>query len=156
MKKFNLVVWSFLLFSMFIFSCGQRNEQPVDSAQEKKDMMEALDKVGSVIDKVKGEDSDSDAKNEEANSDEDGKKKKGSSDKCDKFLSDYEEFMTSYVSFLKKYEKNPNDPFLIADYAKMTAKMSKFEDENPDDCENDPAFAAKYAKISMKVAEAGR
>ena len=40
-------------------------------------------------------------------------------------MDSYEAFMNEYVAFMKKYNANPNDPTLMADYARY---MSKYAD----------------------------
>lgn len=43
-----------------------------------------------------------------------------------KAMDSYEEFMDDYVSFMKKYQKNPSDLSILADYSNYLSKYSKF------------------------------
>lgn len=46
------------------------------------------------------------------------------------FLKEYELWMDEYISFMKKYTKNPTDASLIADYAKFMSKISEWGEKS--------------------------
>ena len=66
-------------------------------------------------------------------------------------MDSYEAFMNEYVAFMKKYNANPNDPTLMADYARY---MSKYADA----CESAENITSSYidvqARVSKKLLEA--
>ena len=68
-------------------------------------------------------------------------------------MDSYEAFMTEYVDFMKKYEKNPDDFSLLMDYTNYMSKYSDFvEDfEDWDDEEMNSAEAAYYIDVQARV-----
>ncbi len=68
-------------------------------------------------------------------------------------MDSYEAFMNDYVEFMKKYEANPSDPTLIADYADYMAKYSdlekKFDAWESEDL-ND-AETAYYIEVQTRI-----
>jgi len=77
----------------------------------------------------------------------------GGSGDCDKFLKQYEEFITEYVKVLKKYKNSPTDMSIMADYTRLMTKASEWN-EYPDDCGDDAAFVAKYTAMTMRITQA--
>lgn len=106
-------------------------------------------RFNSEIIKEKFEDSSSSSVDKE---DEDESASVSSTD-CDKFLKGYEKFMLEYISVLKKYQKNPNDPSIISDYTSMMSKANEWAEKTAN-CANDSKYAAKLIEIQMKIANA--
>lgn len=68
-------------------------------------------------------------------------------------MDSYETFMNEYCDFMKKYNDNPADPGLIADYASYAAKYAdfvskfgKWENEDLNDAET-----AYYIEVQTRV-----
>lgn len=72
---------------------------------------------------------------------------------CDEFLDGYENFMIKYVAMVKRYNKNPTSPALLAEYTEITAEANKWASKGAD-CKADPKFVARYTEIQMKIASA--
>ena len=72
---------------------------------------------------------------------------------CDRFLKNYEKFITDYIAILKKYKANPTDMSIMSDYTEMVSEATKWADFN-EDCANDPSFIGKYTELQMKIANA--
>ena len=68
-------------------------------------------------------------------------------------MDSYEEFIDEYVSFMKKYNENPNDLGLLADYATYMSKYADFmEDfEQWEDEEMNTAETAYYIEVQARV-----
>ena len=45
------------------------------------------------------------------------------------FLKEYEAWVDDYITFIKKYQANPTDFSLLADYAKMTSKAVEWSEK---------------------------
>lgn len=74
-------------------------------------------------------------------------------------MDSYEAFMNEYVEFIKKYQSNPNDAKLLADYAKymskyaeMCDKFDKWESENLNTTEQ-AYYIDVQARVSKKLLE---
>ncbi len=74
-------------------------------------------------------------------------------------MDSYEAFMNEYVEFVKKYQSNPNDAKLLADYAKymskyadMCDKFDKWESENLNTTEQ-AYYIDVQARVSKKLLE---
>ncbi|MGN1131178.1 MAG: DUF6591 domain-containing protein [Ruminococcus sp.] len=68
-------------------------------------------------------------------------------------MDSYEEFMDEYVAFMKKYNDNPNDAALLADYADYTSKYSDFvkDFEKWESEDMNTAEAAYYLEVQTRV-----
>ena len=73
---------------------------------------------------------------------------------CDKFLTDYEEFVDSYAAVAAKYAKNPNDMTIMTEYSEMATKSQEMQGNKPDACEADEAFMKRYTRIAAKMTKA--
>ncbi len=76
-----------------------------------------------------------------------------------KAMDSYEAFMNEYVEFIKKYQNNPSDAQLIADYAKYMSKYAdlcdkfdKWESEDLNDTER-AYYIDVQARVSKKLLE---
>lgn len=74
-------------------------------------------------------------------------------------MDSYEAFMDEYVAFMKKYNDNPSDVGLLADYAKYTSKYAdmvdkfdKWESEDLNDAEL-AYYIDVQARVSKKLLE---
>lgn len=75
-------------------------------------------------------------------------------------MDSYEAVMDEYVAFMKKYNANPNDPALLADYAKYMSKYAdacdkfdKWESADMNDAET-AYYIDVQARVSKKLLEA--
>lgn len=75
-------------------------------------------------------------------------------------MDSYEAFMDEYVAFMKKYNANPNDPTLMADYARYMTKYAdvcdkfdKWESAGMNDTET-AYYIDVQARVSKKLLEA--
>lgn len=73
---------------------------------------------------------------------------------CDKFLTDYEEFVDSYAAVAAKYAKNPSDLTIMKEYSEMATKSQEMQGNKPDACEADAAFMKRYTRIAAKMTKA--
>ena len=73
-----------------------------------------------------------------------------SSEDCDEFLKDYEDFMDRYVEILKKYKSDPTDVSILSDYTTIISEASEWSTKTAN-CAADPKFAAKFAEIAAKI-----
>mgnify|MGYP000322716592 FL=1 len=74
-------------------------------------------------------------------------------------MDSYEAFMNEYVEFIKKYQSNPNDAKLLADYAKymskyadMCDKFDKWESQDLNATEQ-AYYIDVQARVSKKLLE---
>lgn len=75
-------------------------------------------------------------------------------------MDSYEAFMNEYVAFMKKYNANPNDPTLMADYARYMSKyadacekFNQWESADMNDAET-AYYIDVQARVSKKLLEA--
>ena len=73
---------------------------------------------------------------------------------CDKFLTDFEQYVGSYVALATKMAKNPADLSLMTEYTEMAAKAQEMQQDKPDACEADAAFMKRYTRIMAKMTKA--
>ena len=77
-------------------------------------------------------------------------------------MDGYEKFMDEYVAFMKKFQSNPSDLSLLADYAKYMSSYADFAEdfEKWGDAEMNAAETAYYmevqARVSKKLLEAAQ
>ena len=70
-------------------------------------------------------------------------------------MDSYEKFIDEYIAFLKKYEKNPTDMSLLADYAVYIKQYAEFvEDfEKWENEEMNAAELAYYLEVQARVSK---
>lgn len=73
---------------------------------------------------------------------------------CDKFLTDFEEYVTSYAALAAKMAKNPADMSIMSEYADMATKAQEMQQNKPDACEANAAFVKRYTRIVTKMTKA--
>ncbi|WP_439506231.1 DUF6591 domain-containing protein [Sediminibacterium sp.] len=71
---------------------------------------------------------------------------------CDQFITEYEEFVSSYLAILKKYKANPTDASILTEYTEMATKAATMETD-ASNC-TDAKYAAKLMKLNTKIANA--
>ncbi len=72
-----------------------------------------------------------------------------SSSSCQQWLKDYDSWVTNYISFMRKYKKNPADASMLSDYSRLTSEMSKWSKGNSG-C-NDAASIARITQIANRM-----
>ena len=77
------------------------------------------------------------------------------------FLKDYEAWVDDYIALMKKYEANPTDASILADYTEMMNEVASWTtraEEVQKELEASPEDLAEYtatlARIAEKLAEA--
>ena len=134
MKKILILILS-LTIMCTMSACGKSHDEKDNNLQsldeninlelESDDMKEEDDKQEVL------EDDQEEEKVEEENKEENETKKENNSSTIrpglKAFLDDYEAFYKDYCDFLKKYQANPTDLSLIADYATMISKAEKLD-----------------------------
>ena len=70
-------------------------------------------------------------------------------------MDSYENFITEYVEFIKKYSENPSDFSLLADYVDYMSKYAKFVEEFEDweDEDMNVAETAYYIDVQARVSK---
>jgi hypothetical protein len=72
-----------------------------------------------------------------------------SSSSCQQWLKDYDSWVTNYISFMRKYKKNPGDMSMLSDYTRLTSEMSKWSSGNSG-C-NDAASVSRLTQIANRM-----
>lgn len=77
------------------------------------------------------------------------------------FLKEYEEFVDNYIIIYKKYQANPTDATLLADYTELMQKLPEWEEKAADmqaELASNPEALKEYtetlAQIAQKLIEA--
>lgn len=101
-----------------------------------------------------------DSSTSSATAQNDGKLVNGMRKDFKEAMDSYEAFMNEYVAFMKKYNANPNDPTLMADYARYMSKyadacekFNKWESADMNDAET-AYYIDVQARVSKKLLEA--
>lgn len=69
------------------------------------------------------------------------------------FLDEYEAWVDRYVAFYKKYQANPTDLTLLADYATMTSELTEWSTKTEEmEQELESASAAELAEYTAELA----
>jgi len=71
---------------------------------------------------------------------------------CEQFITDYEDFVDSYIAVLKKYKANPTDESILTEYTEMASEAVTMQTD-ASSC-TDPQYAAKLMKLNNKIAKA--
>ena len=131
MKKLQLIGFA-LMAVMFLASCGEENNNTINTESPTIDEVEETIEVDETID---------DVENVSSNNSE-----------CDEFLEGYEDFMDKYIAIIKKQKADPADMSIMTEYATILTEASEWAGKTPD-C-TDAEFVAKLSKIQMKIANA--
>jgi len=101
-----------------------------------------------------------DSSTSSATAQNDGKLVNGMRKDFKEAMDSYEAFMNEYVAFMKKYNANPNDPTLMADYARYMSKyadacvkFNKWESADMNDAET-AYYIDVLARVCKKLLEA--
>ena len=70
---------------------------------------------------------------------------------CDKFLTQYEDYMNKYIELIKKAQSDPTNASLIGEAAKLQQEAAKLQNTPPEICKNDPMFLSKFATLQAKM-----
>lgn len=100
-----------------------------------------------------------DSSTSSATAQNDGKLVNGMRKDFKEAMDSYEAFMNEYVAFMKKYNANPNDPTLMADYARYMSKyadacekFNQWESADMNDAET-AYYIDVQARVSKKLLE---
>ncbi len=74
------------------------------------------------------------------------------SNNCDQFIKDYEEFVNSYIKIIKKMNANPSDMTIMTEYAEMASKAATMQSDAAD-C-TDAKYITKLSQLATKMANA--
>lgn len=71
---------------------------------------------------------------------------------CDKCISNYEDFINSYIKIMKKYKANPNDASIVNEYSEAAQKAAEMGNKVP--LCTDTKYAEKLLELQNKLAKA--
>lgn len=74
------------------------------------------------------------------------------SNNCDQFIKDYEEFVNSYIAIIKKMKANPSDMSIMTEHTEMASNAATMQSDAAD-C-TDAKYVAKLSKLATKMANA--
>lgn len=168
MKKFLIVVFSFTLL-LSLVACGGKmtpsssDDTPISSQnKESTGSDNSKEDVEKPKDEDKQDSNEEDEKAESSNSSsENGEKNTPSKDLVDgmrpefkEAMDSYEAFYDEYCNFMKKYNENPSDMELLAEYTDMIAKSAeatkKFEAWEDDDGMNNTELKY-YLEVNNRI-----
>jgi hypothetical protein len=65
---------------------------------------------------------------------------------CDQFLRDYEGWVKKYIVLIKRFQQNPKDKTIIADYQIMVGQIGQWDNRSRQ-CINDSAILKRYVEL---------
>ena len=65
---------------------------------------------------------------------------------CDQFLQDYEGWVKNYIVLIKRFQQNPKDKTIIADYQEMVGQIGTW-DKRSRTCIKDPVILKRYVEL---------
>jgi hypothetical protein len=65
---------------------------------------------------------------------------------CDQFLRDYEGWVTKYIVLIKRFQQNPKDKTIIADYQIMVGQIGQWDNRSRQ-CIKDSAILKRYVEL---------
>ena len=65
---------------------------------------------------------------------------------CDQFLQDYEGLVKNYITLIKRFEQNPKDKNIIADYQIMIGQIGQWDNRSRQ-CIKDSAILKRYVEL---------
>lgn len=71
---------------------------------------------------------------------------------CDQFLRDYEGWVKNYIALIKRYQQNPKDKTIIADYQIMVGQIGQW-DHRSRQCIKDSAILKRYVELQEMLNE---
>jgi|Laugresu1bdmlbsd_1035121.scaffolds.fasta_scaffold74920_2 hypothetical protein len=71
---------------------------------------------------------------------------------CDQFLQDYEGWVKNYIILIKRFQQNPKDKTIIADYQIMVGQIGQW-DHRSRQCIKDSAILKRYVELQEMLNE---
>ena len=65
---------------------------------------------------------------------------------CDQFLQDYEVWVKNYITLIKRFQQNPKDKTIIADYQIMIGQIGQWDNRSRQ-CIKDSAILKRYVEL---------
>lgn len=65
---------------------------------------------------------------------------------CDQFLRDYEGWVKKYIVLIKRFQENPKDKTIIADYQIMVGQIGQWDNRSRQ-CIKDSAILKRYVEL---------
>ena len=65
---------------------------------------------------------------------------------CDQFLRDYEGWVKNYITLIKRFQQNPKDKNIIADYKIMVGQIGQWDNRSRQ-CIKDSAILKRYVEL---------
>lgn len=65
---------------------------------------------------------------------------------CDQFLQDYEVWVKNYITLIKRFQQNPKDKTIIADYQIMIGQIGQWDNQSRK-CIKDSAILKRYVEL---------
>ena len=65
---------------------------------------------------------------------------------CDQFLQDYEVWVKNYITLIKRFQQNPKDKNIIADYQIMVGQIGQWDNRSRQ-CIKDSAILKRYVEL---------
>ena len=65
---------------------------------------------------------------------------------CDQFLRDYEGWVKKYIILIKRFQQNPKDKTIIADYQIMVGQIGQWDNRSRQ-CIKDSAILKRYVEL---------
>lgn len=65
---------------------------------------------------------------------------------CDQFLLDYEGWVKKYITLIKRFQQNPKDKNIIADYQIMVEQIGQWDNRSRQ-CIKDSAILKRYVEL---------
>jgi hypothetical protein len=65
---------------------------------------------------------------------------------CDQFLRDYEGWVKKYIVLIKRFQQNPKDKTIIADYQIMVGQIGQWDNRSRQ-CIRDSAILKRYVEL---------
>ncbi len=71
---------------------------------------------------------------------------------CDQFLQDYEVWVKNYITLIKRFQQNPKDKTIIADYQIMIGQIGQWDNQSRK-CIKDSAILKRYVELQEMLNE---
>jgi len=71
---------------------------------------------------------------------------------CDQFLQDYEGWVKNYIILIKRFQQNPKDKTIIADYQIMIGQIGQWDNQSRK-CIKDSAILKRYVELQEMLNE---
>ena len=114
--------------------------------KESEDMLEQIELLESVEEETNEQKTDAEVEGASSKEVYDWKQ----------FIQDYENWMNRYIDFMKKYNANPTDMSLLADYLSLVSEMSEWSEKADDirsELEDFPEALREYNAALLRIAQ---